>query len=54
MKIHLEVRLAKPKVIPKQLLNNPKTHSKSQKNDFSGPQNGQNDRLRGPIFDLKF
>ena len=27
---------------------------KSQKNDFFCPQNGQNDPLRGPIFDIKF
>ena len=53
-KIHLKVMLLRSKIVHKQLLNISKQLSKSPKNYFFGPQNGQNDPLNGPNFDIKF
>ena len=49
-----KVRLLRPKIMPKQLRNISKITFKTPKNGLFDPENGQNNLLRGPIFDQKF
>ena len=48
LKIHLKIELLRPKTMP--FWTTPNQLSKSPENDFFGPQNGQKDPLKGPIF----
>ena len=46
--------LLRPKTMPKQLPSTSNQLSKSQKDAFFDPENGKNDTLRRPNFELKF
>ena len=50
LKIRLKVGLSGPKMIPKQLMNNHKSTFKKSEKRLFGPQNCQNDPLRGSKF----